>query len=281
MLAAGKRDVALESYAAAEKLLGSDPARRVEVVARRGQALEGMGKDDEAVAEYRRAIKLAPEGLLPRGRAHRPHHRHLPPQAGAAAAARAVREGVARGRARSLRVGHARQALRGDRRAGQGDRRAQEGRREGAVGARDAAPADPAARELGPRRRGARAVRGGRARRAGRGAVPARARRALLAPRRGEEGARRARRGSQSAIPERRRRARRRSPTSTRAGARRTSRSPSTSGSRSSSPTIRRTSSRSASSTTRRATRQARAIDDRGSGSRQRQGGRRSRSSAR
>ncbi|HEY0251622.1 MAG TPA: tetratricopeptide repeat protein, partial [Kofleriaceae bacterium] len=62
MLAAGKRDVALESYAAAEKLLGSDPAKRVEVVSRRGQALEGMGKDDEAVAEYRRAIKLAPKG---------------------------------------------------------------------------------------------------------------------------------------------------------------------------------------------------------------------------
>jgi tetratricopeptide (TPR) repeat protein len=62
MLTAGKRDIALESYAAAEKLLGSDPARRVEVVARRGQALEGMGKDDEAVVEYRRAIKLAPKG---------------------------------------------------------------------------------------------------------------------------------------------------------------------------------------------------------------------------
>lgn len=62
MLAAGKRDIALESYAAAEKLLGSDPAKRVEVVSRRGQALEGMGKDDEAVVEYRRAIKLAPKG---------------------------------------------------------------------------------------------------------------------------------------------------------------------------------------------------------------------------
>ncbi|HTR52532.1 MAG TPA: tetratricopeptide repeat protein [Kofleriaceae bacterium] len=62
MLAAGKRDIALESYTAAEKLLGSDPAKRVEIVARRGQALEGMGKDDEAVAEYRRAIKLAPKG---------------------------------------------------------------------------------------------------------------------------------------------------------------------------------------------------------------------------
>jgi len=62
MLAAGKRDVALESYAAAERLLGSDPSKRVEVVSRRGQALEGMGKDDEAVAEYRRAIKMAPKG---------------------------------------------------------------------------------------------------------------------------------------------------------------------------------------------------------------------------
>ena len=62
MLAAGKREVALESYTSAERLLGSDPARRVEVVARRGQALEGSGKDDEAVAEYRRAIKLAPKG---------------------------------------------------------------------------------------------------------------------------------------------------------------------------------------------------------------------------
>ena len=62
MLAAGKRDVALESYAAAERLLGSDPAKRVEVVSRRGQALEGMGKDDEAITEYRRAIKMAPKG---------------------------------------------------------------------------------------------------------------------------------------------------------------------------------------------------------------------------
>ena len=62
MLAAGKREIALESYAAAEKLLGSDPPRRVEVVARRGQALEGLGKDDDAVAEYKRAIRLAPKG---------------------------------------------------------------------------------------------------------------------------------------------------------------------------------------------------------------------------
>jgi tetratricopeptide (TPR) repeat protein len=62
MLAAGKREIALESYAAAEKLLGGDPARRIEVVARRGQAFDQMGKDEAAVAEYRRAIKLAPKG---------------------------------------------------------------------------------------------------------------------------------------------------------------------------------------------------------------------------
>lgn len=62
MLAAGRREIALESYAAAEKLLGSDPAKRVEVIARRGTAFEGMQKDDEAVAEYRRAIKMAPKG---------------------------------------------------------------------------------------------------------------------------------------------------------------------------------------------------------------------------
>jgi len=62
MLAAGKRELALDSYTAAEKLLGADPAKRVEVVARRGQALEGLGKDDDAVGEYRRAIKLAPKG---------------------------------------------------------------------------------------------------------------------------------------------------------------------------------------------------------------------------
>ncbi len=62
MLQAGKRDIALESYAAAEKLLGGDPARKIEVVARRGQAFEQMGKEDEAVAEYRRAIKMAPAG---------------------------------------------------------------------------------------------------------------------------------------------------------------------------------------------------------------------------
>ncbi len=63
MLAAGKRGLALESYTAAERLLAGEPARRAEVIARRGQALEGMGRDDQAVAEYRRAIKVGPKGF--------------------------------------------------------------------------------------------------------------------------------------------------------------------------------------------------------------------------
>nr|HEX4317116.1 tetratricopeptide repeat protein [Kofleriaceae bacterium] len=62
MLQAGKRDVALDAYGHAERLYAGDPTRRIDAVNRRGQALEAMGKDDEAVAEYRRAIKLAPKG---------------------------------------------------------------------------------------------------------------------------------------------------------------------------------------------------------------------------
>lgn len=62
MLAAKRPDEAASSYAEAEKLLTGDPARRVEVVARRGQALEALGRDEDAKAEYRRAIKLAPRG---------------------------------------------------------------------------------------------------------------------------------------------------------------------------------------------------------------------------
>ncbi|MBP9088437.1 MAG: HEAT repeat domain-containing protein [Kofleriaceae bacterium] len=62
MLAAKKHELALESYNAAEKLLGSDPARRMEVVSRRGQAFDAMGQLDRAVEEYQRAIKVAPKG---------------------------------------------------------------------------------------------------------------------------------------------------------------------------------------------------------------------------
>lgn len=62
MVSAQRAALALPSYAKAEKLLTSDPARRVEVISRRGQALDAIGQLDEAVAEYRRAIELAPKG---------------------------------------------------------------------------------------------------------------------------------------------------------------------------------------------------------------------------
>ena len=62
LLAAGKHVDAIEAYKDADKLLGSDPARRVEVIARIGQALGEKGDTTAAVAEYRRAIKLVPRG---------------------------------------------------------------------------------------------------------------------------------------------------------------------------------------------------------------------------
>ncbi len=54
----GKALDAVEVYKQAESRLKSDPARRVEVVARIGQAYEKAGQDDAAVREYRRAMSL-------------------------------------------------------------------------------------------------------------------------------------------------------------------------------------------------------------------------------
>ena len=59
---AGKHDDAIAVYVDAEKKLGRDPARRVEVVARIGQAQEGKGDDQAAIESYRRAIRLVPRG---------------------------------------------------------------------------------------------------------------------------------------------------------------------------------------------------------------------------
>lgn len=61
---AGKHDEAIAAYQDAEKKVGSDPSRKIEIVARIGQAYEAKGADAEAVAEYRRAIKLAPKGYF-------------------------------------------------------------------------------------------------------------------------------------------------------------------------------------------------------------------------
>lgn len=59
---AGKHDDAIAAYVDAEKKLGGDPARKIEVIARIGAAREGKGEDDLAIAEYKRAIKAAPKG---------------------------------------------------------------------------------------------------------------------------------------------------------------------------------------------------------------------------
>lgn len=62
LVTAGRHDDAIAVYEDAEKRLAGDPARRVEVVARLGQALEQKGDDQLAIAAYRRAIKLVPRG---------------------------------------------------------------------------------------------------------------------------------------------------------------------------------------------------------------------------
>jgi tetratricopeptide (TPR) repeat protein len=59
---AGRHDDAIAVFADAEKRLGGDPARRVEAIARIGQAQEGKGDTDAAIASYRRAIKAVPKG---------------------------------------------------------------------------------------------------------------------------------------------------------------------------------------------------------------------------
>jgi len=62
LLAAQKWDEAVEAYRIAEKQYGSDKTQKLSVVVRIGQALEGKGSDTEAVAEYKRAINMAPKG---------------------------------------------------------------------------------------------------------------------------------------------------------------------------------------------------------------------------
>ncbi len=59
---AGRHDEAIAIFRDAEGRLGTDPARRVEAVARIGQAQEGKGDEDGAIETYRRAIKLVPKG---------------------------------------------------------------------------------------------------------------------------------------------------------------------------------------------------------------------------
>lgn len=53
---------ALAEYQEAEKRLRTDPARRVEVLARIGKEYEALGKEDEAIAVYRQAMELTQRG---------------------------------------------------------------------------------------------------------------------------------------------------------------------------------------------------------------------------
>jgi tetratricopeptide (TPR) repeat protein len=59
---AQKYDEAVTAYRDAEKMLGSDPGKKMEVIARIGDTLKVKGDGMAAVAEYRRAIKIAPRG---------------------------------------------------------------------------------------------------------------------------------------------------------------------------------------------------------------------------
>ena len=66
MLAIDLVDAALDAYAAAERLYATDPSRRLDVIVRRGQALERRDRG-AAEAEYRRASAEAPKGHYLRG----------------------------------------------------------------------------------------------------------------------------------------------------------------------------------------------------------------------
>ena len=62
LVSAKKFPEAIAAYQAADDMLGSDPAKRVEVMSRIGLALEGKGDDDGATAAYRKAIAASPKG---------------------------------------------------------------------------------------------------------------------------------------------------------------------------------------------------------------------------
>ncbi len=62
LTAHGLHDEAIEVLVDVEKRVRTDPARRVEIVARIGAIYEAMGKDDAAIREYRRAMSMTKRG---------------------------------------------------------------------------------------------------------------------------------------------------------------------------------------------------------------------------
>ncbi len=61
-LAAKHYEAAATSFATAEPLLRRDPERRLTAIVDRGMALEGLGRPDDAIAEYDRALDRTPRG---------------------------------------------------------------------------------------------------------------------------------------------------------------------------------------------------------------------------
>lgn len=61
-LAAKQFAAALDSFAAAEKLLRGDPERRLTAITSQGIALEGLGRGDDAITAYKRALDRTPRG---------------------------------------------------------------------------------------------------------------------------------------------------------------------------------------------------------------------------
>jgi tetratricopeptide (TPR) repeat protein len=59
---AGRLEGALDAFAAAERMLDGNPQRKLDVIAHRGNVLEQLHDDRGALAEYKRAIALAPPG---------------------------------------------------------------------------------------------------------------------------------------------------------------------------------------------------------------------------
>ncbi|HEY5922122.1 MAG TPA: tetratricopeptide repeat protein [Kofleriaceae bacterium] len=62
LMAAREYQRAIDSYDAAEPLLARDRERQLTPIAQRGRALELLGKDDAAIAEYTKAIAKSPSG---------------------------------------------------------------------------------------------------------------------------------------------------------------------------------------------------------------------------
>jgi tetratricopeptide (TPR) repeat protein len=63
-LAAKRAAAAKDSFATAEPLLRNDPERRLTAIMNQGIALDGLGKPDDAIAQFERALDTMPRGYF-------------------------------------------------------------------------------------------------------------------------------------------------------------------------------------------------------------------------